>query len=94
MTLLKTLVLVLSTATLASCGQSPQGTVTSHYNYGGGGGGGSSAPDMDRLRSSDLSVGETQREDTTPNNDGEQGTNAGHNSDDQDSFGKPGKISG
>lgn len=71
-------------------------TATTPRYYGGGGGGGVSyqTPNMDRLRDVDLGVGESLREDNTPNDDGQQGTNSGYDSSSPDEFGKPDKISG
>lgn len=59
-----------------------------------GGGGGASAPDMERLRSVELDEGETLRPDDTLNDSGQQGTDGGNNSSDQDEPGRPDKNSG
>lgn len=84
--------------TIAACANAPTGGQSGYVHYSGGGSDGgagmTSAPDMDRLREAPTNPGETVRDDSTPNDAGQQGTNGGFNSSDQDSFGKPGKISG
>lgn len=52
------------------------------------------SPDMDRLREVVIRPGEEIREDDTPNDVGEPGTNEGNDSDNVDEPGKPDKISG
>jgi hypothetical protein len=83
---------ILASVILTAC--VPTHTVTRGGGGGGGGGYTSTAPDLGRLREVETRPGESVRDDATPNDTGQQGTNGGHNSPDADQPGKPGKISG